>query len=70
MNLAVMPFLSFVLFSMRIVPHDQNSGGFFVAVIEKSKRLPHEKEPVLKTITPAGESPLQCSSSVQAVVTI
>lgn len=40
---------------MRIVPHDQNSGGFFVAVIEKSKRLPHEKEPVLKAITPAAK---------------
>ncbi|PIK33663.1 putative tRNA (cytosine(34)-C(5))-methyltransferase [Apostichopus japonicus] len=36
---------------VRIVPHDQNSGGFFVAVLEKVKRLPNEKEPIVKTVT-------------------
>ena len=29
--------------SIRIVPHHQNTGGFFVAVLEKTKPLPWQK---------------------------
>jgi len=30
---------------MRILPHHQDTGGFFVAVLEKSKILPWQKKP-------------------------
>lgn len=32
------------LHSMRILPHHQDTGGFFVAVLEKVKSLPWESE--------------------------
>lgn len=34
----------FLFLSMRILPHHQDTGGFFVAVLEKVKPLPWESE--------------------------
>lgn len=33
-----------IFFSMRILPHHQNTGGFFIAVLEKVKDLPSKEE--------------------------
>jgi len=33
-----------IVYSMRILPHHQDTGGFFVAVLEKVKSLPWESE--------------------------
>jgi len=33
-----------IVYSMRILPHHQDTGGFFVAVLEKMKSLPWESE--------------------------
>lgn len=45
--------LCFVLliFSIRILPHHQDTGGFFVAVLEKKSKLPWEKSSGKITIT-------------------
>ena len=32
------------VFSMRILPHHQDSGGFFVAVLQKKRHLPGSRE--------------------------
>ena len=42
----------FFFFSIRIYPHDQNTGGFFIAVLEKSKLLPKEKVLIAKDGVP------------------
>lgn len=35
---------NFIVFSIRILPHLQNTGGFFVAAIQKKSQLPWEKK--------------------------
>lgn len=39
-------------FSMRILPHHQNTGGFFVAVLLKTGRLPWMSNRPPKVVTP------------------
>lgn len=49
------------LYSIRILPHHQDTGGFFVAVLEKVKPLPGEKVYV-ETDQPIDTSPLTATS--------
>lgn len=44
-----MEFFIFLSCSIRILPHQQNTGGFFVAVLTKLKQLPWEAQPNSKS---------------------
>jgi tRNA (cytosine34-C5)-methyltransferase len=33
----------YIYFSLRILPHQQNTGGFFISLLTKTKNLPWEK---------------------------
>lgn len=39
-----------VSFSLRILPHHQNTGGFFVAVLVKKSSMPWNKRPPKVTV--------------------
>lgn len=43
--------LLYNFYSVRIMPHHQNTGGFFVTVLEKIKLLPWEQEYLMEVTT-------------------
>lgn len=55
----------FYLLSIRILPHQQDTGGFFVAVIEKLRPLPWEA--AAKTLPAEGEKVGRDDSGMDAV---
>lgn len=50
---------------MRILPHHQDTGGFFVAVLEKVTRLPWERESCTNNVTATKEDSNKLSSEVE-----